>query len=124
MVIAGTGVFPAAAPLARLPDSASGARVGVPVGLAPKVTSLQNGTRWASEQGQLQVETFRIDTGATLDAVFDQQKKLPRRRVESSSMQGDNFVITNVGTVDPDALVVSHEVRLREHPGGRSARAE
>src|SRR4029079_235634 len=52
--------------------------------------------RWASEQGQLQVETFRIDTGATLDAVFEQQKKLARRRIASSALQGDSFVITRM----------------------------
>jgi peptidoglycan hydrolase-like protein with peptidoglycan-binding domain len=77
-------------------DLATGARVGLPGRLATKTTVLQNGTRWASAQGQLQVETFRIDTGATLDAVFEQQKKLPRRRVESSALQSDSFVISGM----------------------------
>ena len=58
--------------------------------------ALPNGTRWASEQGQLQVETFRIDTGATLDAVFEQQKKMPRRRIASSALQADSFVISGM----------------------------
>jgi peptidoglycan hydrolase-like protein with peptidoglycan-binding domain len=66
-------------------DPVTGARVGLPGKLATKVTPGPNGTRWASEQGQLQVETFRIDTGATLEAVFEQQKKMPRRRIEGSS---------------------------------------
>jgi peptidoglycan hydrolase-like protein with peptidoglycan-binding domain len=77
-------------------DPISGARVGVPGRYAPKVTALPNGTRWSSEQGQLQIETFRIDTGATIDGVFEQQKKIPRRRVESSNLQADSFVITGM----------------------------
>ena len=74
-------------------DPVTGARLGIPATFATKVTALPSGTRWSSEQGQLQIETFRIDTGATLQAVFDQQKKLPRRRVESSNLQADSFSI-------------------------------
>lgn len=77
-------------------DPVTGARVGLPGKLATKVTPGPNGTRWTSEQGQLQVETFKIDTGAALDAVFEQQKKMPRRRVESSALQTDSFVITGM----------------------------
>jgi hypothetical protein len=77
-------------------DPVTGARIGLPGRLATKVTPGPNGTRWASEQGQLQVETFRIDTGATLDAVFEQQKKMPRRRVASSALQADSFVISGM----------------------------
>jgi hypothetical protein len=77
-------------------DSITGARVGIPGRFAPKVTALPNGTRWSSEQGQLQIETFRIDTGATIDGVFEQQKKVPRRRIESSNLQSDSFVITGM----------------------------
>jgi peptidoglycan hydrolase-like protein with peptidoglycan-binding domain len=77
-------------------DPVTGARIGLPGKLATKVTPGPNGTRWASEQGQLQVETFRIDTGATLDAVFEQQKKMARRRLASSALQGDSFVITGM----------------------------
>jgi peptidoglycan hydrolase-like protein with peptidoglycan-binding domain len=77
-------------------DPVTGARLGLPGTFATKTTVLQNGTRWASDQGQLQVETFRIDTGATLEAVFEQQKKMPRRRIESNSLQADNFVITGM----------------------------
>jgi peptidoglycan hydrolase-like protein with peptidoglycan-binding domain len=77
-------------------DAVTGARVGLPGRLATKVTPGQNGTRWASDQGQLQVETFRIDTGATLDAVFEQQKKMPRRRVSGSALQVDSFSISGM----------------------------
>jgi peptidoglycan hydrolase-like protein with peptidoglycan-binding domain len=77
-------------------DPATGARLGVPEKLAPKTSTSPSGTRWSSGQGQLQIETFRIDTGATLDAVFEQQKKMPRRRVASSAMQADSFAITGM----------------------------
>ena len=77
-------------------DPVTGARLGLPGKFATKTTALQNGTRWASDQGQLQVETFRIDTGATIEAVFEQQKKMPRRRIESNSLQADSFVITGM----------------------------
>ena len=77
-------------------DPVTGSRVGLPGKFATKTIALPNGTRWASDQGQMQIETFRIDTGATLDAVFDQQKKMPRRRVENSNLQGDSFIITGM----------------------------
>jgi peptidoglycan hydrolase-like protein with peptidoglycan-binding domain len=77
-------------------DAVTGARVGLPGRLATKETPGPNGTRWASDQGQLQVETFRIDTGATLEAVFEQQKKMSRRRVSSSALQADSFVISGM----------------------------
>ena len=77
-------------------DVVTGARVGLPGRLATKETPGPNGTRWASDQGQLQVETFRIDTGATLEAVFEQQKKMSRRRVSSSALQADSFAISGM----------------------------
>jgi hypothetical protein len=77
-------------------DTVTGARIGLPGRLATKETPGPNGMRWASDQGQLQVETFRIDTGATLEAVFEQQKKMPRRRVSSSALQADSFVISGM----------------------------
>jgi len=77
-------------------DPVTGARLGIPAEFATKVTPLPSGTRWSSEQGQLQIETFRVDTGATLQAVFEQQKKLPRRHVESSNLQTDSFTIAGM----------------------------
>jgi peptidoglycan hydrolase-like protein with peptidoglycan-binding domain len=74
-------------------DAATGARLGVPEKFATKTMPGPNGTRWTSEQGQFQIATFRIDTGANIEGVFEQQKKLPRRRIESSGLQGDSFVI-------------------------------
>ena len=71
-------------------DPATGARVGIPAKYATKLTTGPAGSRWSSEQGQLQIETFRVDTGATLEAVFEQQKSLPRRRItgEQSRLGG------------------------------------
>jgi peptidoglycan hydrolase-like protein with peptidoglycan-binding domain len=77
-------------------DPITGARLGIPSRFATKITALPSGTRWSSEQEQLQIETFRIDTGATLEAVFEQQKKLPRRRVTTNNLQPDSFVIAGM----------------------------
>jgi peptidoglycan hydrolase-like protein with peptidoglycan-binding domain len=77
-------------------DPVTGARLGVPFKFATQVKPGQDGTRWSSEQGQFQIETFGIDTGATLEAVFDQQKKLPRRRISGSSLQDDTFSISGM----------------------------
>jgi hypothetical protein len=74
-------------------DPVTGARLGSPSKFATKTTPGSSGTRWSSEQGQLQIETWRTDTGATLAAVFDQQKKLPRRRLSGSFLLSDSFTI-------------------------------
>jgi peptidoglycan hydrolase-like protein with peptidoglycan-binding domain len=75
-------------------DPVIGARVGLPAKLATRSAPGPSGTRWSSAQGQLQIETFRIDTGATLEAVFEQQKTLPRRRVTANAMKQDFFVVS------------------------------
>lgn len=75
-------------------DPVTGARVGLPSKLATKTAPGSSGTRWSSAQGQLQIETFRIDTGATLDAVFEQQKKLAKRRVTYNVMRDNFFVVS------------------------------
>jgi hypothetical protein len=76
-------------------DPATGARVGLPLKLATKREPATSGTRWSSQQGQLQIETFRIDTGATVEGVFEQQKKdPPQRRVTYNALRADSFVIS------------------------------
>jgi hypothetical protein len=77
-------------------DPVTGAHVGIPGKYAPKFAPGPIGSRWSSEQGQLQIETFRIDPGATLEAVFAQQKKQPRRRITSSTLRPDSFVIAGM----------------------------
>ena len=74
-------------------DPVTGARVGIPEKLATRTAPGPSGTRWSSQQGQLQIETFRIDTGATLQAVFEQQKKQRRRRVTHDALRDNSFVI-------------------------------
>ena len=75
-------------------DPVTGARVGLPGKLATRTAPGAAGTRWSSAQGQLQVETFQIDTGATLEAVFEQQKKQSRRRVTTNALRPDYFVVS------------------------------
>jgi len=95
-------------------DPVTGARVGIPGRFATKITPGPIGTRWSSEQGQLQIETFRIDTGAALDAVFAQQKKQPRRRITASTLQPDSFTIAGMQGLKKLAVlgfVQNNEVR-------------
>ena len=75
-------------------DPVTGARVGLPGKLATRTTRAPSGTRWSSAQGQLQVETFQIDTGATLEAVFEQEKKRSKRQVTYKVLQPDYFVVS------------------------------
>jgi peptidoglycan hydrolase-like protein with peptidoglycan-binding domain len=78
-------------------DPVTGARVGLPGKLATVAARAPSGTRWSSAQDQLQIETFRIDAGATLEALFEQHKKeTTRRRVKFSVMREDHFVVTGM----------------------------
>ena len=77
-------------------DPATGARIGIPSKFATKVATGPAGTRWSSEQGQLQIETFRVDTGATLEAVYEQQKGIPRRRLTANNLGQDSFALAGM----------------------------
>jgi hypothetical protein len=79
-------------------DGASGARLGVPVKLAPQSAPSGSGTRWQSSRGEVQVETFRISApGVTLASVFDRMKKEPaNRRVEYQVLKPDFFVVAGM----------------------------
>lgn len=78
-------------------DPSTGARIGLPTKLATKRETAPSGTRWSSAQGQLQIETFRIETGATLEAVFEQQKKdPPQRRVSYNVLKPEFFVLSGM----------------------------
>jgi hypothetical protein len=77
-------------------DPATGARVGIPSKFATRITTGPAGTRWSSEQGQLQIETFRVDTGATLEAVYEQQKGIPRRRLTTNNLAQDSFMLAGM----------------------------
>ena len=77
-------------------DPATGARVGIPAKYATRLATGPAGSRWSSEQSQLQIETFRVDTGATLEAVFEQQKSLPRRRITGSNLGSEAFTLAGM----------------------------
>jgi hypothetical protein len=77
-------------------DAATGARVGLPGKLAPESGPGESGTRWTSAQGQLQIETFRL-RGTTLEAAFEEQKKLPvRRRIVQNVMRDGFFILSGM----------------------------
>ena len=78
-------------------DPSTGARIGLPSKLATEREAAPSGTRWSSAQGQLQIETFRIETGATLEAVFERQKKdPPQRRVSYNVLRQDSFALSGM----------------------------
>jgi outer membrane biosynthesis protein TonB len=79
-------------------DPATGIRLGLPTKLVPHARDAAHGTRWFSTHGEVQVETFRIkEPGLTLAALFEREKKEPHsRKVESSTLHDDSFVITGM----------------------------
>jgi hypothetical protein len=96
-------------------DAATGARFGLLGKLLARAGASLTGSRWSSGRGQIQVETFRFGE-ASLSTLFDQEKKAPRtRRVESSALKPDSFVIA--GTQGLKNVVVRAEARGSEIRG-------
>jgi hypothetical protein len=87
--------FPDSVGWRLIEDPATGARLGLPEKLVPRVSASRIGSRWSSAQGQIQIETFRL-TEAALPALFDDEKKAPRRQVETSVLKPDLFVMSGV----------------------------
>jgi len=79
-------------------DIGSGARIGVPLKLAPQASQIIGGMRWTSSRGEVSVETFRItQPGTTLSAVFERMKKEPTgRKPDYSVFKPDFFVISGL----------------------------
>ena len=79
-------------------DPATGIRIGLPTKLVPHAHDAARGTRWSSAHGEVQVETFRIkDPELKLAALFEQEKKEPRRaRSRRSVLHDDNFFISGM----------------------------
>jgi Putative peptidoglycan binding domain len=79
-------------------DPVSGARIGLPTKQVPNKGQTRTGTRWASAQGQIQIETFKIrGPGTTLAAVYEQQKKEPpTRRLEVNLLRPDFFILSGM----------------------------
>ena len=76
-------------------DPATGVRIGLPTKLVPVARDAARGTRWSSAHGEVQVETFRIKTN-DLAALFEQEKKEPKRQIESSALRGDTFSVSGM----------------------------
>jgi hypothetical protein len=76
-------------------DPATGARLGLPEKLVPRVSASRMGGRWSSAQGQVQVETFRF-AEAALPALFDDERKAARRQIEASVLKPELFVMSGV----------------------------
>lgn len=78
-------------------DPATGIRLGVPGKLVPQAREAANGTRWSARHGEIAIETFRINTTETLNALFEAQKKEPaNRKLESSYVRGDTFFVSGL----------------------------
>ena len=79
-------------------DPVTGTRLGIPAKQVPVKSQTKTGTRWASAQGQIQVETFRIrEPGTTLAVVFEQQKKEPpTRKLAVNLLRGDFFILSGM----------------------------
>jgi hypothetical protein len=73
-------------------DTATGARVGIPEKLVPHTGPAGTGSRWTSGQGQIQVESFRLQE-ASLPALFEQEKKTLKRQIGYSDLAADSFVV-------------------------------
>ncbi|MGE0036518.1 MAG: serine protease [Xanthobacteraceae bacterium] len=97
-------------------DPVTGARLGLPGRELTNRTQSKTSTRWSAAQGQVQVETFRIqEPGLTLAAVFEQQKTSANRKVEASELNAHSFVLS--GTQGPKKFHVRGEIRDGEVRG-------
>ena len=76
-------------------DLVTGARLGLPSALVPKIAPARMGSRWTSRGGQIDIETFRLHEGA-LAALFDTEKKFRRRIVEHSTLSPNSFVMSGM----------------------------
>jgi hypothetical protein len=93
-LLANAAKAPAAAVGWRLiEDAATGARLGLPEKLVPHSAAGRTGSRWTSGQGQIQIETFRLRE-ASLPVLFEEEKKTARRRIGSSALGVNSFIIT------------------------------
>jgi hypothetical protein len=81
-------------------DPINGIRLGVPTKLVPQMSSMANttGSKWTSQQGQIQIETWRLrDADQTIAKVAEQQKKEPvERKIDYSVVRPDFFVLSGL----------------------------
>jgi hypothetical protein len=76
-------------------DPATGVRIGLPTKLVPVARDAAHGTHWSSRHGEVQVETFRIKN-ANLSALFEDEKKKPKRKIEHSVLNDDGFIVSGM----------------------------
>lgn len=75
-----------------------GMRLGIPAKFVPKAELGTTGTRWSSARGEVQIETFREKmAGSSINELFEELKKKPStRQLESTSIQGNTFLISGL----------------------------
>jgi peptidoglycan hydrolase-like protein with peptidoglycan-binding domain len=79
-------------------DPINGIRLGIPTKLVPQMTSIGNasGSKWASAQGQIQIETWRT-RATTIAAVAEREKSdPPGRRIDYSAVRPEFFVLSGL----------------------------
>jgi hypothetical protein len=83
---------------AMVDDKVTGAQVGLPTKQVPRVVRTENGTRWSSAQGQIQIETFRLrGPGTTLATVAEYQRtEPPNRKLEVNLLRDDFFILSGL----------------------------
>lgn len=77
-------------------EMTTGARIGLPAKLVPTTVADQNGSRWSSSTGTIQITfTRRKDAGTTTTAaVAEQERKTAARKIEYSVVKPDFFVLS------------------------------
>ena len=77
----------------RVVNDISGARVNIPIKLAPQASKGKSGGHWQSSRGEVQIDVFREPAPATLSAVYDLMRKDPIRKVDYNIVRTDSFVL-------------------------------
>src|SRR6202166_382260 len=79
-------------------DTGSGARLGVPLKLAPQQSSDANGAKWSSSTGTIQIQlSRRKEANPTTAKLAEQEKKEPAgRKVEYTVVKPDFFVLSGM----------------------------
>jgi hypothetical protein len=80
-------------------DPINGIRLGIPGKLVPQMSSMADatGSKWTSAQGQIQIETWRRrDSGLTMAAVVERERKHEGRKVDYSVVRPDYFVLSGL----------------------------
>ena len=76
-------------------DAVTGARLGLPGKLVPKLTSAADRTTWASSTGTIQISVERRrETGATTATVAARERTADGRKVSYSVVKPDFFVVS------------------------------